>query len=67
MHPATEAKILSREFWTVEEAAELLRCNPNTLLRRIRSGKLPAIQPVQGYLICAGDLLEHIQRKLVAA
>ena len=49
-------------FYTVREAAEILRCNKNTLYRAIHEGAFPAVQVRTRYVVPAAVL-----DKLIAA
>lgn len=40
-------------FYTVREAAEIMRCNPSTLYRAIREGGFPAVQIRNRYVVPA--------------
>jgi len=35
---------MTQEYYTVEEAAEILRCSKATILRGIKDGKIPSQQ-----------------------
>lgn len=40
-------------FYTVREAAEIMRCNPSTLYRAIREGGFPAVRIRNRYVVPA--------------
>lgn len=41
------------KFYTVREAAVIMRCNPSTLYRAIREGEFPAVQIRNRYVVPA--------------
>jgi excisionase family DNA binding protein len=49
------------EVISVEEAAELLRCDPRTVRRAIRAGQLPALQVGRRYLLDRGVLARRLR------
>ncbi len=50
----------SYEFLTTDEAAALMRVSRKTVLRRIRSGQLPACRLGREYRIRADDLVRRV-------
>lgn len=49
-------------FYTVREAAEIMRCNPSTLYRAIRDDAFPAVRIRTRYVVPAKaieELIEH--------
>jgi excisionase family DNA binding protein len=51
-------------FYTVREAAEILRCNKNTLYRAIHEGAFPAVQIRTRFVIPAA-VVEQLARQAV--
>jgi excisionase family DNA binding protein len=49
-------------FYTVREAATIMRCNPSTLYRAIRENAFPAVKVRTRYVVPAGAIEELIQR-----
>jgi len=50
-----------REFLTIDEVARELRVNRRTVMRWIRSGKLPALQVGRNYRILKTDYQEFLK------
>lgn len=46
------------QYYTVAEAAELLRTTPNTIRGKIRVGKIP-VYPFEGYPLIPKDLIDN--------
>ena len=57
---------LSQEWYSVQEAAKLLRVSDSTIYRYIASGKLPAYK-LAGYVVRTKreDLMRLLERKQV--
>jgi excisionase family DNA binding protein len=51
---------------TTAEGAEILRCSTRTMLRRIQSGKLRAVQIGGRYLLRREDVAEFIRKSLTS-
>jgi excisionase family DNA binding protein len=58
-------ELLSKEFYTVEEAAALLRLHPETLRRAIRNGRLRAVKlaAIKGCYRIPAEELERFKRE----
>ena len=57
-------KIFTRKFYTIQEAAEILRVHENTIYRLCRSGKLGAYKTSNGHRSAwkiPGDMLEALR------
>lgn len=52
-----------KKFLTVSEVADLLRCDPKTVLRRIWTGKITATKPPQSgfWLIPVGEIHKYLE------
>jgi len=53
-------------FLTTAEVAQLLRVKEETIRRRIRRGKIPAIRMGKGFRIKASELDELLESKRIA-
>ena len=53
----------SETEYTVQEAARIVRVDPETIRRAIRAGKLPARKAWMGYRIKHADLLVYANRR----
>lgn len=51
-------------FYTVREAAEILRCNKNTLYRAIHEGAFPAVQ-IRNRFVVPAEAVEQLARHAV--
>lgn len=51
-------------FYTVREAAEILRCNKNTLYRAIHEGAFPAVQ-IRSRFVVPAEAVEQFARRAV--
>jgi excisionase family DNA binding protein len=51
-------------FYTVREAAEILRCNKNTLYRAIHEGAFPAVQ-IRSRFVVPAAAVEQLARAAV--
>jgi excisionase family DNA binding protein len=51
-------------FYTVREAAEILRCNKNTLYRAIHEGAFPAVQ-IRSRFVVPAEAVERLARQAV--
>jgi excisionase family DNA binding protein len=49
-------------FYTVREAAEIMRCNPSTLYRAIRENSFPAVRIRTRYVVPASAIEDLIER-----
>lgn len=49
-------------FYTVREAAEILRCNKNTLYRAIHEGAFPAVQ-IRSRFVVPAAAVEQLARQ----
>lgn len=49
-------------FYTVREAAEILRCNKNTLYRAIHEGAFPAVQIRTRFVVPAAAVEQFARR-----
>lgn len=49
----TSAENTRPTFYTVREAAQIMRCNPSTLYRAIREGAFPAVRVRTRYVVPA--------------
>lgn len=58
MSASTNVRLL-----TVDEAATLLRTTPNVVIRRCRSGEIPATKPFGSWLIRADTIDELLAAK----
>lgn len=60
------------DFYTIPQAAKLLKLNPETIRRQIRAGEFKAIKAGRDYIIPANDLPKikvrpaHGVKKIVA-
>jgi len=53
-------------FLTTAEVAQLLRVKEETIRRRIRRGKIPAIRIGKGFRVKASELDELLESKRIA-
>lgn len=51
-------------FYTVREAAEILRCNKNTLYRAIHEGAFPAVR-IRSRFVVPAEAVERFARQAV--
>ncbi|GAB3446297.1 helix-turn-helix domain-containing protein [Actinophytocola sediminis] len=51
-------------FYTVREAAEILRCNKNTLYRAIHEGAFPAVR-IRSRFVVPAEAVERFAREAV--
>ena len=51
---------VKQEFYTVDEAATLLGCHPNTIRNRIKDGTLPAFKMGRWVWRIAGDDIKRL-------
>ncbi|MFC4859508.1 helix-turn-helix domain-containing protein [Actinophytocola glycyrrhizae] len=54
----------SPSFYTVREAAEILRCNKNTLYRAIHDGAFPAIR-IRSRFVVPAQAVDQLARQAV--
>lgn len=48
---------METKYYTVQEAAELLRTTPNTIRIKIREGKIP-VHPLEGYPLIPKEFID---------
>lgn len=58
-----QAQPAHADYLTIEEAAELARCNPKTLRTAVHDGELRAFRPVKRLLFKDEDLRSWIEAK----
>ncbi len=51
---------VKQEFYTVDEAAALLGCHPNTIRNRIKDGSLPAFKVGKWVWRISGDDIKRL-------
>ena len=58
----TKKSMDKKEFYTTEEAAELLKSNVQTVRSLIKTGQLKAYYKLRKYYILHTDLINYIKR-----